>query len=137
LAHYASQARDFEFAYPRGRGELQGVHDRGDYDVRQHQEHSRKNLTYSDPYTGERYVPHVIELSMGLSRTILAAMFDAYDEETLADDSTRTVLRFSPTIAPVRYAIFPLIKKDTDQVRIARQLFDDLTEHHICEYDDS
>lgn len=140
LAHYASQARDFEFQYPRGRGELQGIHDRGNYDVSAHQEHSKKNLTYSDPFTGERYVPNVVELSMGLSRTILASMFDAYGEETYIDgngkEQTRTVAHFDPKIAPVKYAILPLIKKDPDQVRIAEEIFADLTQNYVCEYDD-
>lgn len=136
LAHYANQARDFEFHYPRWRGELQGIHDRGNFDVTQHHEHSKKNLTYSDPYTGERFIPNVVELSIGLSRTILAAMFDAYEEEDMGDGKTRTVLRFDPKIAPVTFAIFPLIKKDENHVRIAQEIFADLSQDYLCEYDD-
>lgn len=136
LAHYASQARDFEFHYPRGWGELQGIHNRGNFDVTQHAVHSGKNMQYNDPYTGERFIPNVVELSMGLSRTILAAMFDAYEEEELEGGDTRTVLRFDPKIAPVTFAIFPLIKKDEDQVRIAEQIFADLSQDYVCEYDD-
>lgn len=93
-------------------------------------------MLYNDPQTGERYVPHVIEPSFGLSRTVLAAMFDAYEEEELGDGDIRTVLRFDPKIAPVSFAIFPLIKKDPDQVRIAEEIFTDLSRDYVCEYDD-
>lgn len=141
LAHYARAARDFEYKFPRGWGELQGIHDRTDFDVNQHQEHSSKDLQYSDPHTGQRFVPHVVELSMGLSRTILTVMLDAYDEETYTDsngrEQTRVVVRFAPNIAPVRFALFPLIKKDEDQVRIAHELFGRLAEDFVCEYDES
>lgn len=137
LAHYANQARDFEFNYPRGWGELQGIHDRGDFDVRQHQEHSGKDLQYNDPQTGERFIPNVVELSMGLSRSILMSMFDAYEEETLADGSQRTVAHFHKNIAPVKYAILPLIKKNEDQVRIAQEIYGQLAQDYVCEYDET
>lgn len=140
LAHYASQARDFEFNYPWWWGELQGIHDRSDYDVKAHQESSGKDLQYNDPVTGKRFIPHVIELSMWLSRTILTAMLDAYDEETYTDandrEQTRVVSRFHKNIAPVKFAILPLIKKNEDQVQIAHDLFKKLTKYHVCEYDD-
>jgi len=140
MAHYASQARDFEYQYPRGRGELQGIHDRGNFDVTQHQEYSKKNLQYSDPFTGERYVPNVVELSMGLSRTILTTMLDAYDEETYTDgngrEQSRVVLRFNKRIAPIRAAILPLIKKDEKQTSLAKNIFAKLSLDYNCEYDD-
>lgn len=140
LAHYASQARDFEFQYPWWWGELQGIHDRSDYDVQAHQTASWKNLQYSDPQTWARFVPYVIELSMGLSRTILTAMLDAYDEEQYEDGNgktqTRTVARFHPNIAPVKFAILPLIKKNQDQVQFAEDLFAKLSKQYVCEYDD-
>lgn len=140
LAHYASQARDFEFQYPRGWGELQGIHDRSDYDVKAHQTSSWKNLQYSDPITWARFVPHVVELSMGLSRTLLTAMLDAYDEESYDDGNwnaqTRIVARFHPNIAPVKFAILPLIKKSDEQVQFAEELFAKLTKQYVCEYDD-
>lgn len=140
LAHYAKQARDFEFKYPWGWGELQWIHDRTDFDVRAHQETSWKDLQYNDPMTWKRFIPHVIELSMWLSRTVLTVMLDAYDEEQYTDgngnEQTRTVLRFSKKIAPVKFAILPLIKKDENQVKIAHDLFKKLTKYHVCEYDD-
>lgn len=105
-----------------------------------HQEYSGKNMQYSDPYTGERYLPNVIEPSFGLSRTVLAVMFDAYDEEQYEDangnQQTRVVVRFPEHIAPVKYAILPLIKKDEDQVRIAHELYAKLSANAVCEYDE-
>ena len=97
-------------------------------------------MQYNDPQTGARFVPHVIELSMGLSRTILTAMLDAYDEEEYTDGNgktqTRTVARFAPSIAPVKFAILPLIKKNKDQVEFAEKLFAKLAKQYVCEYDD-
>lgn len=140
LAHYASQARDFEFKFPRGWGELQGIHDRGNFDVSAHQEHSGKDMRYHDPYTGERFVPNVVELSMGLSRTVVTTMLDAYEEEKYTDgngkENTRVVARFHKNIAPVKYAILPLIKKDEQQVAIAHNIYKKLAADYICEYDD-
>ncbi len=140
LAHYASQARDFEYQYPWGWGELQGIHDRGDFDVSAHQEMSGKDMRYSDPYTGERFIPHVVELSMWLSRTVVTTLLDAYDEETYTDqnerEQTRVVARFNKNIAPIKYAILPLIKKDEKQVAIAHDIYKKLAENWMCEYDD-
>lgn len=97
-------------------------------------------MQYSDPFTGERYIPHVIEPSFGLSRTVLAVMFDCYHEEEYEDGNgnqqTRVVTRFPENIAPVKYAILPLIKKDEDQVRIAHEIYAKLSGQAICEYDD-
>jgi len=141
LAHYARQAKDYEFKFPRWRGELNWIHDRTDFDVKAHQEYSSKNLMYNDPMTGQRYIPFVIELSMWLSRAILTTMANAYDEETYTDgnwnEQTRIVARFHPNVAPIRYAIIPLIKKDEKQVAIAKKLYKDLTMKYMCEYDDS
>ena len=140
LAHYANQARDFEFQYPRGWGELQWIHDRTDFDVKAHQETSWKNLQYTDPQTWQRFIPHVVELSMGLSRTLLTSMLNAYDEEEYQDGNwkqqTRVVARFHPNIAPVKFAILPLIKKNQDQVTFAEELFTRLSKEYVCEYDD-
>ena len=140
LSHYSKGTFDVEFQYPWGRGELQGIAWRGDFDLSQHQKFSGKNMQYTDPYTGERYIPHVIEPSFGLSRAVLAVMFDAYDEEKYIDgngkEQTRVVARFHPDIAPIRYAILPLIKKDQKQVEIAKDLFAHLSKKWMCEYDD-
>lgn len=140
LAHYCAKARDFEYNFPRWWWELQWIHDRTDFDLKQHQEHSGKDMQYHDPITGKRYVPHVVELSMGLSRTIATAMIDAYEEEQYTDwngnEQTRVVARFHKNIAPIKFAILPLIKKDEKQVKIARDIFKKLSENYMCEYDD-
>lgn len=97
-------------------------------------------MMYSDPHTGDRFIPHVVELSMGLSRTVVTVMLDAYDEETYTDsngkEQTRIVVRFHPSVAPVKCAILPLIKKDEKQVEIAHELFAKLTKTMTCEYDE-
>ncbi len=141
LAHYAKQARDFEYHFPRWRWELQWIHDRTDFDVSAHQEHSGKNLMYNDPFTWERFIPHVVELSMWLSRTIVTTMLDAYAEEELTntkwEKETRIVARFPFAIAPVKVAIFPLIKKDEQHVKISKDIFAELSRHFMVEYDES
>jgi len=98
-------------------------------------------MQYTDPQTGERYIPYVIEPSFGLSRSIIAVMLDAYDEEQYTDSNgeqqTRTVLRLTKTIAPVSFAILPLVKKDNQQTNLARAIFKKLASNYRCEYDDS
>ncbi len=140
LAFYSKGTFDVEYHYPRGWGELQGVAYRTDYDLTQHQNTSGQNMQYSDPQTGKRYIPHVIEPSFGLSRTVLAAMIDAYEEEKYTDqngkEATRIVARFNKHIAPIKFAILPLIKKDEKQVEIAETLFKKLSKKYMCEYDD-
>lgn len=140
LAFYSAGTFDVEYQYPRGWGELQGLAYRTDYDLKQHVEHSGKDLQYSDPMTGQRYIPHVIEPSFGLSRTVLAVAIDAYQEETYTDqkgnEATRIVAKFNKNIAPIKFAILPLIKKDEAQVKIAKDLFAKLSQDHMCEYDD-
>ena len=110
LAHYARAAEDIEYEFPFGWKELEGVHNRGDFDLSQHASHSGKNLSYRDDLTGEVFVPHVIETSAGLDRSILTVLCDAYDKD-IADGEERTVLRFHPRVAPVQVAVFPLMKK--------------------------
>jgi glycyl-tRNA synthetase len=140
LSHYSAGTFDVEFQYPWGWGELQGIANRTDFDLKAHQEHSKQNLQYTDPYTGVRYVPRVIEPSFGLSRTVLASLFDAYDEEKYiawnGEEETRVVVRFPAQIAPVKIAIFPLIKKDEQQVTIAEDLWKKLAKITAVEYDD-
>ncbi len=140
LAFYSKGTFDVEYHYPRGWGELQGVAYRTDYDLTQHQNTSGQNMQYSDPQTWKRYIPHVIEPSFGLSRTVLAAMIDAYEEEKYTDqngkEATRIVARFNKHIAPIKFAILPLIKKDEKQVEIAETLFKKLSKKYMCEYDD-
>lgn len=118
LAHYAVDAYDIEYLYPFGWEELEGIHDRSDFDLRQHQKFSGKKLYYQDPITNEKYLPYVIETSAGLTRSVLITLMDAYEEEVIAlneDNSIadqRTVMKFHPNIAPIMVGIFPLMKKD-------------------------
>ncbi|MDH3734853.1 MAG: glycine--tRNA ligase [Gemmatimonadota bacterium] len=111
LAHYCKRAFDIEYRFPFGWQEFEGIHNRTDYDLGNHQEHSGKKLEYFDPASQERYVPYVVETSAGLSRTLLVVLADAYDEEEL-ENETRIVLRLSPKLAPIQAAVFPLVKKD-------------------------
>lgn len=136
LAHYAAAAVDIEYAYPRGFGEIQGIHNRTDFDLKQHQEHGGKDMQYADPYTGERYIPRCIEASFGLGRQVMVAMLEFYDEETLENGESRVVVRFPKQLAPIKFAILPLIKKDEEQVALAEQIFRDLSKSFKCEYDD-
>ena len=112
LAFYAKDAYDIQFLFPMGWQELEGVHNRTNYDLTQHQNFSGKDLSYLDQETNERFVPFVVETSAGLTRNVLMALSDAYEEETLPDGDVRTVLHFHPRIAPVTVAVLPLVKKD-------------------------
>jgi glycyl-tRNA synthetase len=111
LAHYAKAAFDIEYEFPFGWKELEGVHNRTDFDLKRHTEYSGKDLTYLDEQTKERYVPYIIETSAGLSRTVLTVLSDAYDEETVEGEK-RVVLHFHPRVAPMTLGVFPLVKKD-------------------------
>ena len=123
LAHYAKAAADIEFLFPFGWQEIEGVHDRGDWDLRRHGEYSGKDLSVTDEQTKERYVPMVIETSVGMDRTCLALLCNAYEEEKLADGETRTVLRLPAAVAPVKAAVLPLAKKIGEPAqKIARDL---------------
>ena len=137
LAHYAAAAVDVEYRYPRGFGEIQGIHNRTNFDLSQHQEFSGKDMQYSDPFTGERYIPRCVEASFGLGRQVMVAMLEFYDEETLENGESRVVVRFPKQLAPIKFAILPLIKKDEDQVALAEQIFKSLSKVCKCEYDDS
>lgn len=141
LSFYSKGTRDVEYLFPRGRGELQGIAYRTDYDLKQHMQYSGKDLQYTDPMTGKRYIPHCVEPSRGLTRAILTTMIDAYDEEEYTNQKgekeTRTVARFHKDIAPVKFAILPLIKKDEKQVEIAEEIFKKLSKQYKCEYDDN
>ena len=110
LSHYSNATTDIEFKFPFGWGELWGVADRTDYDLKQHMEHSGEDFTYIDPVSNERYVPYCIEPSLGADRVTLAFLCDAYDEEELEGDDKRTVLRFHPALAPFKAAVLPLSK---------------------------
>ncbi|MCK9287879.1 MAG: glycine--tRNA ligase [Sphaerochaetaceae bacterium] len=112
LAFYAKDAYDIQFLFPMGWQELEGVHNRTDYDLTQHQKFSGKDMAYLDQETQERYIPYVVETSAGLTRNVLMALSDAYEEQQLPDGDMRTVLHFHPALAPVTVAVLPLVKKD-------------------------
>jgi glycyl-tRNA synthetase len=112
LAFYAKDAYDIQFLFPMGWQELEGVHSRTDYDLTQHQTFSGKEMNYLDPESNERYIPYVVETSAGLTRNVLMALSDAYDEQELEGGDIRTVLHFHPLLAPITVAVLPLVKKD-------------------------
>ena len=136
LAFYAKDAYDIQFLFPMGWQELEGVHNRTDYDLTQHQQFSGKDLTYLDQEQKNRYVPYVVETSAGLTRNVLMVLSDAYDEETLPEGDTRTVLHFHPSLAPVMVAVLPLVKKDGIGT-YAEQLEKNLREEFSTFYDQS
>ncbi len=117
LAHYARAACDIQYEYPMGWSELNGIHNRTDYDLSRHQEYSGKSLTYVDPVSGERYIPYVIEYSIGADRLMLAVLSEAYDEETLENGETRVVLHLHPALAAYKAAVLPLQKNLAPQAK--------------------
>ena len=136
LCFYSKATTDFEFLFPFGWGELWGVADRTDYDLTQHQNESKKDLTYFDPETNERYTPYVIEPSLGVERSVLAVLCDAYDEEVIdeAKNDVRTVLRIHPALAPIKAAILPLSKKLSDK---ADEIYCELSKHFNVDFDET
>jgi glycyl-tRNA synthetase len=152
LSHYSSGTSDVEYLFPIGWSELEGIANRGNFDLKQHAEFSGEKLEYFDPETKERYVPHVIEPAAGADRATLAFLVDAYDEEVVQSTAeegagggatgkdgkpreTRTVLRLHPRIAPVKVAVMPLVKKD-GQPELARKIYEELRERMQAEYDE-
>ena len=132
LSHYSNATTDIEFRFPFGWGELWGIADRTDFDLKQHSQHSGESLEYIDPVTNERYIPYVIEPSLGADRVALAFLCDAYDEEALADGDVRTVLHLHPALAPYKAAILPLQKKLDEP---ATELFQKLSKRFMVDYD--
>lgn len=136
LAHYANAACDIEFDFPMGFKELEGIHSRTDFDLKQHEEFSGKKLQYFDPEINESYVPYVVETSVGLDRTFLAILSAAYTEEwNELDDTHRIVLKIPIFLAPVKIAVMPLTKKD-NLPELAKEIFDSLKGHFNCQYDE-
>ncbi len=135
LSHYSSMTFDIEFKFPFGWGELMGLAYRGCFDLSQHEKFSGENLNYTDPITNEKYTPHVIEPSFGADRTTLITLLDAYEEDEV-DGEARTVMKFDPKIAPIKAAVFPLIKKPELTVP-AEKIFAELSSDFMVEYDDS
>jgi glycyl-tRNA synthetase len=136
LSHYSKRTVDLVYDFPFGTSELYGLAYRTNFDLSRHAECSGTNLEYTDPETREKFIPHVIEPTFGVERTLLALLCDAYDEEQLENGELRTVLHFHPRIAPVKVAIFPLMKKEP-LVAKAEHVFKLLQKHWFCEYDES
>ncbi len=133
LSFYSAATTDIEFKFPFGWGELWGIADRTDYDLSAHMRESKADLAYFDPYTNTKYVPYVIEPSVGLTRLFLSALINAYDEVD-SGEGKRVVMRFAPAIAPVKVAVLPLVKKLSEE---AKSVYSLLAEHFVCEYDEA
>ena len=135
LVFYSKGTTDIEYNYPQGWGELWGIADRTDYDLTVHSKHSKTDLVYLDPETNEKYIPYVIEPSVGCDRLLLAVLTDAYFEETLEDGTTREIMKFAPTLAPYKVAVLPLIKKHHSEKAI--EIYQKLSKKFMCTYDES
>jgi glycyl-tRNA synthetase len=135
LSHYSSGTSDVEYLYPWGWGELEGVANRGDFDLTQHANHSGEKLEYFDQATNERYVPHVIEPAAGATRTMMAFLLSAYTEDEVGGEA-RTVLKLHPRLAPYKVAVLPLSKKET-LTPLAREVLRTLQPHFMCDYDET
>jgi glycyl-tRNA synthetase len=139
LAHYANYAVDIEYEFPFGFGEIEGIHSRTDFDLKNHTEYSGKKLEYVDNVNNERYIPYVIETSGGVSRGLMAFLCNAYEEEKIVDEGkedTRTVLRFNPILAPIKVAVFPLVNKDGIPEK-AHAIYEDVQQSYKSQYDTS
>ena len=134
LAHYAKDATDIEYEFPFGWGEIEGIHNRTDFDLGRHQEFSGKSQQYFDDETKEKFIPYIIETSAGASRSFMAFLVDAYYEEKVKDE-VRNVLRFHPKLAPIKAAILPLVNKD-GMPEIAHKIEADLRPYIRIFYDD-
>ncbi len=138
LAHYASEAYDIEYNFKAlgGFKEVEGIHARGDWDLSQHAKFSGQDLSYTDPQTGENFIPHIMETSAGLNRLFFMFLDKAYVEETV-NGETRTVLKFDKRLAPIKAAVFPLLKNKPELVAKAREIYNALKPEFMCEFDDS
>ena len=137
LVFYAKEAYDIEYNFPFGFKELEGVHARGNYDLTQHSKFSKVDLSYTDPETKEKYTPHIIESSVGVARIMLALITEAYTEEKLKDGTERVVMKFPAKLAPIKVAVFPLLKNKLELVEKAKEVFDNLKCKFMCEFDDN
>lgn len=139
LAHYASAAFDIEYDFRSlgGFKEVEGVHARGDWDLSQHGKFSGKDLRYTDEKTGEKFIPHIMETSVGLGRLFLMFLDDAYTEEQVEENEKRTVLKFDKRLSPIKIAVFPLLKNREELVSQARSIYNALKQNWMCEFDDN
>ena len=134
LVFYSAATTDIEFAFPFGWGELWGIADRTDYDLKQHMEHSKEDMIYLDPETNEKYIPYCIEPSLGCDRVALAFLCNSYDEEEIAEGDVRTVLHLHPALAPYKVAVLPLSKKLSEK---AEEVYGKLSKKFMCDYDEA
>ena len=134
LCHYSAATSDIEYHFPFGWGELWGIADRTDFDLTRHQEYSGKNLEYFDPSTNQRYLPYVIEPSLGADRVMLAFLYDAYNEEAISENDKRTVLKLHPALSPYKAAVLPLTKKLNEK---AGKIYEELSKDFMVDYDES
>ena len=134
LAFYARAACDIQYLFPMGWQELNGIHNRTNHDLSRHQEYSGKSMLYLDPYTNEKFVPYVVEYSIGADRLMLATLCEAYEEQTLEDGDTRVVMHFAPAIAAYKVAILPLQKNLSEK---ATEVYRELSKHFMCTYDEA
>lgn len=134
LVFYSAATTDIEFAFPFGWGELWGIADRTDYDLKQHANHSKADLSYLDPETNEKYIPYCIEPSLGCDRVALAFLCNSYEEEKIAEDDTRIVLHLHPILAPYKVAVLPLSKKLSEK---AEEVYASLSKRFMCDYDEA
>ena len=138
VVFYANDAWDIEYNYPTyGFDEVEGIHDRTDYDLTQHMKFSGVDLNYTDPQTGEKYIPWILETSAGLGRIFLAILSEAYCVEEMPNGEKRTVLKLKEELAPIKYAVFPLLKNKPELVEKAREVYAKLSEKYMCEFDDN
>ena len=135
LAHYAKAACDIEYKFPFGWGEINGTHNRTNFDLTRHQEYSGESQEYFDQETGEKYIPYIVESTYGLDRTVLAVLFNAYRKETLENGEEREVLGLIPFLAPYKVTVLPLIKKYHSEK--AQEVYEELSKHFMTDYDDS
>ena len=134
LSHYSNATTDIEFLFPFGWGELWGIADRTDFDLKQHMEYSKQDMTYLDPETNEKYIPYCIEPSLGADRVALAFLCNSYEQEEVAEGDVRTVLKLHPALAPYKVAVLPLSKKLSEK---AEEVYDKLSKSFMCDYDEA
>lgn len=137
LAFYAKKAFDIEYQAPWGWAEMEGIHWRGNYDLTQHSEFSRQDLSYIDPIIHEKYLPHIVESSGGVDRSFFFLLLDAYQEQVLDKGETRTYLKINPNISAYKLAIFPLASNKPDLVDLAQKIYQDISKNHSVDFDDS
>ena len=142
-AHYAKRQVDIEYKFPFGWKEIEGIHNRGDWDLSNHKKHSGQDLTYYDEETKKRYVPHIIETSVGVERSLLAFLCDAYtevgggrSETTKAVKDSEVVLKLDKRLAPVKVTVLPLLRNKPELVKKAKEIYQLLKSHFVCQYDE-